>query len=854
MVDMNKLKHNWVCFTNIFCIIFCALFVFNYLKYDVFIISRLHYPFPDFSLQLFSFPELIKAFFYKLIPFLFPEFNLNDVQNTIAAYFKTAVVLLTVFIITKVFFLFFDKKSFVQNKGFIPVYLIFFFLVFNNYNFLFSFMEISLYSTFFEWSMNLLLFYYAVYILYRIIFFKEKFTGFNKYFSVFVFFLLAISNEIYIIPSFIFILFISLSKNLKIFMKLNYKWILKIVNSLKQYQQLSIFDVMNKEKEDKSLYNTFVEFKSISVYLFVMTAGIILYYLFSKYSFGYSIMKYSLTMPQVISFFQFDDFQRIYSDFYSYFVEPNLVFIYIMLLSSFYIFIYKKKYRNVLFLPFLLFVIYYVFIFFIYDSYFIDEYEYEELAVIYTPIKYTFYSVLLFINSLLVGIVFKSIDYQSTDKFKNVFIVSICFFICLILYKYVSINYFKTYIDDIAFAKKLRILNYSADKISILSNKNTGVVVLPFLYYPYNMRFFHEINRFYNPELMKMIFTEFKNNSSRLFSYDDLDNLDKYTDNMYLLYLRKVYGIKPKALIYNTLAMIEYNLGSNGVGLTPNEKKRLKFSDLKAQKYSFEELNKLIEDKPSKFNFYLARANLYSELDKKKAALKNYDIAVSLDNKSCFSLYLRGLYYRNLNIYDKAAKDIQQVVAKYPNSLFLKENLAKYKFLNANYYQAFDIYSDLIKRTDYVFPNGAIVYPEKDYFYKRAELKENIDMQGAINDYILSSELNDMSYKYDVNYRIAFLQSKLSNDYIAINYYNQELIDSPERYELYYYRGVSYFNIKEYDLAVKDFIIYLDNIEEIDDEILDNVLHILECYSVLKNQKVKRSLIQKLFLHIVLFL
>ena len=116
------LKSNFFLKVNICSILAAFFFLINYMKYDILIAHDRFLIFKDihwlFSQGRFISISLIICF-YKILPTIFTQINLNDIQNTILAYFKSFAIIVMTFIYAKAFYLFSQKKSIKNIKSYV---------------------------------------------------------------------------------------------------------------------------------------------------------------------------------------------------------------------------------------------------------------------------------------------------------------------------------------------------------------------------------------------------------------------------------------------------------------------------------------------------------------------------------------------------------------------------------------------------------------------------------------------------------------------------------------------------------------------------------------------------------------
>ena len=821
-------------FISILTVIFAFLFLCNYMKYDFLINHDRFLIFGVITSVVRICAMSLAFFFFIIIPAIFTHFNLNDIENTIAAYFKASAIIIMVYIYVKVFYMFSkEKMKDFSRKSFPFVFLIIFFLFFNNYFLgLYSIFDISETFVFLDWGFNLIFYFLFMYVLAKIFIKKRVLSTKQMLFAVFLAFLLSISNEMYCVSAFIslsILLFIMFFSFIFPFEKI--KQLIKRVNFSK-YKQLSLIyeENNNTKKPEKTIF-----FQLLFIQLSMVIGGILFFFL-SNYSSlenaggGHVVNWWEQILLVPINLKPFiEEFINIY--IYPYFL------IYLIILLSILFILYKKPDNKSIKLLNFLFLIYAGVLAFILALIFGGTTNNGGFFLSHAPFIYSYIKILLFICVFLIGYIMNTLTSLKEEVNQNNFIVAVIFILIFsVFYKYVLVNYFSDYKKYIKQTHLNRQVSYASDKIALISYKYDGIIQHPISFYMSHMDILYSY--YYNfPSIedydfyiTNIIFKEMRRNRSRIYTYD-CNDYEKYYDNKYLEYIRNIYNIKPNYMLFVTDGYIRNRIKEKNINfkLTDREKKRLKFSDLKFEPFTLDEINEIIIKNPDKNWGYAARGRYYYLNKQYKKSIDDYTKAIKLKDDIYYHL-LRANVYRDAGMLEKALKDYE-VVLKYDRlSLLLADNVAKIMIKLKKYEDAIKIYDHLIQ----LFPFG-IFHAYKDFYYERAELKQLTgDYKGAVKDFEKSEEINPYTFKFNVNYNIANLQFKLKNYKDAVNNYTEELNTGNYSAEIYYLRGLAYIKLKKYNLAVDDFISYMENTEEEDENLKRNIKEIKKYIKFIK--------------------
>lgn len=764
---MDFLKKKKIVIFNIFVLSFLFIVCYKYMSYDVLIRHDRYYPFSPIQDILWHgrfFSKYMLRFFFGVLPSISPNVNINDMANTVIAFFKSFTIIMSVILYTKIFFISSNEnKLFNSNKKLFIVMPFIFLFVFNDCNLqLFSFMESFDNTTFFDYNMNLPIFLFCVYILLLIFVKREKLSISKLLIYSIIFFICSITNEIYLANMFLILIFLILLDSITL--------------------------LINKIKNINSLINNSPDIKYSILYgclfLFIFVIGIVSYYLFSNYSTGYNVggghtvnwkEQFSLIIPNFPPFLYM---------FKINIIDRYILYYILLIFSLIYVLIYERKYLSEIKFALILFISGIIFNL----SLIVGGATNTDgnFYIAHPPIIYTYFYILLAVIVLIFGIIFSNYsNKKQNNKKRRFFYYSfVLLLMCTIIFN--SLNYSEKYTSYINKMKKIRNYIIKTDSIALDTFSLTGMIFIPISDYKIEELYSSKFNNFNeNSEsaIKKIVQKEFIDGISRIFVFDTYENeYNEYGDfyyewdydNFYITYLKNVYHIIPKTLVFTKKDLIVSDFINNY-----KNNKIKKFSDINERKYELEELNQLIENNPDSYISYMAKANYYSRIQEFDKAIEYYTKAISFCNNNYFPYYFRGILYRNLGKNDKAIKDLKIIAEKYPNSFLLIDNLGKLMKKNKNYDEAIRLYSNLIK----IFPYGNM-HMYKDFYFKRAEIKElNGDLNGAKSDYLKSAEINSCGYIFHLYFKLADVEYKLGNFSGSLGYIKQELSEHPNNDE-----------------------------------------------------------------------
>lgn len=799
---MEFLKKNKIVFFNIFILFFLFFIVMNYQRYDILFEHdrwNIYRPFEQL-VSLGRIPGvLVNIFLYQYIPNLFPSINLNDLQPTIIAFVKSLFVILIVFLYLKIFYLFSENKSVFKNKSFCISSFIIFCLIFNNYNISNEqgFLLIHDSRRFMDYYLPLLLYIYFIYILLIIFVISKKLKKYLFIISLFLFFLLGLSNEMLAVFSFCNFSFLIFLQILFVFINSKFSNFIEIgqlITIKKNYMQVIV------------LYCVLV----ISIILYFFTSN---YKTFENAGGGHSIDYVEGIWDLKSNLIDF--LQNVYSLYIH-----NYEYIYISIFLLFIlIYINKEKYyQNVLLFTF---SIIWGLIYFFMLMLFCGDSSAGEFFISHVPIRHICFKIIILILFILFGY-----NLNNTNK-KNFISFLLIFYFLFNLFSNNFYNFIPLYSSDISKARKLRLISYASDKVALESSMLDGNLVLPISFYQYTNFALYKIKHacydcFGSFQTMdKIVEKEILSKKSRVFSFYGEQSDDSATDNYYFLYLKHIYNIELETLQFKKYDSKDYSYRKKILGNTQNTTHYVWFSSLNELKRKKIDYDKLVRNFPNKAFVYASRARYNKKQGNIDLAIFDYSNALYIEPDNLSYLFSRALLYKEIGDIKNAISDLEKVIKLSPNSIYAQYLLVEELEKNGNYDSAIKICNNLIE----LFPFG-YADQEPDFYIKRAMLKEKVkDYQGAIDDYKKSLEISTYSYIFDINKKIALNEYNIREYSKTIDYLNIQLLYTPFDNSIYFYRGEAFFNLHFYSNAIDDFLHYIRNvdIDNYDTEDLQNL-------------------------------
>ncbi|MFB2807487.1 tetratricopeptide repeat protein [Microcystis sp. BLCC-F209] len=217
------------------------------------------------------------------------------------------------------------------------------------------------------------------------------------------------------------------------------------------------------------------------------------------------------------------------------------------------------------------------------------------------------------------------------------------------------------------------------------------------------------------------------------------------------------------------------------------------YSDQQKYKLALDDYNKAIELNPNFAMAYNNRGGLYRLQEKYDLALSDYDKAIELNPNYAYAYNNRGGLYYDQQKYDLALSDINKTIElnrnfaeAYYNRGILYYDQQKYDLALADYSKAIDIN-----------PNYAEAYNNRGNLYR---LQQKYDL--ALADINKTIELNpNLAEAYNNRGVLYRLQEKYD---LALSDYSKAIDINRNFAMAYYNRGILYFNQQKYELALAD--------------------------------------------------
>lgn len=224
------------------------------------------------------------------------------------------------------------------------------------------------------------------------------------------------------------------------------------------------------------------------------------------------------------------------------------------------------------------------------------------------------------------------------------------------------------------------------------------------------------------------------------------------------------------------------------------------------------DINRAINLK-QKSDYYLLKYQLIDN-DSEKLEMLNYAIKLNPKNSTAYLERANYFYYRHER-FENAAKDYIKAteLGNYDKNEFVEEIGTCY-FKLGDYQKAFEYYS---KSDD-------CIGLKADALYEMGKYKDALNIYNSI--------LNNPNYdKASILYCIACCKENLGNKQGALQDYTKAI--NMNKPEYYYDRGLLYYNLKNYKLALQDFNLYISKIGES----RESIFYRGKCYMALGNYK-----------------
>ena len=205
-------------------------------------------------------------------------------------------------------------------------------------------------------------------------------------------------------------------------------------------------------------------------------------------------------------------------------------------------------------------------------------------------------------------------------------------------------------------------------------------------------------------------------------------------------------------------------------------------------------LEKSIELEPKNITALMKLAELYLYLEKHKECIGTIDKVLRIDKYNAKAYFIKGMAFKETGDTAKAVSSFQTTVEQDPEYYHAYMQLGLL-FSSANNKLAIDYFNSAIK----INPQSTEAYYGLGLF-----LQENEMYEKAIEAYTIILQI-DPIYKH-AYYNLGYVHSEYLKDYkAAIGYFSNAIKSSPEYYEAFYMRGLSYERIGDLKNAEADY-------------------------------------------------
>ena len=304
--------------------------------------------------------------------------------------------------------------------------------------------------------------------------------------------------------------------------------------------------------------------------------------------------------------------------------------------------------------------------------------------------------------------------------------------------------------------------------------------------------------------------------------YPDKPELHYYLSELYVCQKQIDKAIKE-------LDYVEDNVGmSESISIQKFRLYLLIEDDAKA----FNELEKLVEKYPYEAKYQLLIGDVYLENKELGKAYKAYQKAYSIDPEDPYYIVAMANYYEQTEDQDAAKSEIDTalrnpkldietkltILARYIHSL--QKN--KIEFENAN-----SLFETLMEQ----HPQEA----ELNLMYGTFLLAQEKTEEAKFQFQIVTESSPDLVTAWEQLLRISLLEANLEE---VIKISNDALIHFPENPQFYFYSGLAYYQVKNYEKALKS---YQDGVQYVDSDdvklLSDFYGQIADIYHLTKNKE-----------------
>lgn len=233
---------------------------------------------------------------------------------------------------------------------------------------------------------------------------------------------------------------------------------------------------------------------------------------------------------------------------------------------------------------------------------------------------------------------------------------------------------------------------------------------------------------------------------------------------------------------------------------------------------AFNELNVLISEHPDNNNLHYTRGCLFMKIGDNERAIIEFTAAIKIERRDGLSFRLsltnRGACYSQLGKFDKALKDYNEVVEKFPDYVYglsNRANVLRYSDMKA-------ALADMNKAVE-------ISKEHPIMLAIRAEIYRNSGMfEEAIKDLEVALKASPKQIAWTFNMGMAHYQNKQSKE--AITWFEKVIELNKDHTTAYYYIGHSNKQMKKYSDAIK----WYKKSLELDKNFFYSHISLGECY------------------------
>lgn len=232
--------------------------------------------------------------------------------------------------------------------------------------------------------------------------------------------------------------------------------------------------------------------------------------------------------------------------------------------------------------------------------------------------------------------------------------------------------------------------------------------------------------------------------------------------------------------VLGNLGTIELQRGNNDLGIS--------------------HLTRALKSNPTEIKFIINLANAYISISKFKEALEYLNSAEKISPNFLNILYNKARALRGLNEFDAAITYLNKCLTLDPDNYLVLCDLALLFTQKEDFQAAKDLYSKAIK----INPENYLTY------YNRGSTCEKLnEFQNALEDYNIVIQKNAFFEPALFNkFRILFRQKKFKD---ALNQINYLLSLNTENNNYYFARAIIFEEMKELDLAIRDYDFIINN-------------------------------------------